>query len=443
MSLVRPLDAAGDAQAFRSGLADPMVRVREVCDRIDEAEGEIGALLPEAGRRERLEREAERLAARFPDPASRPPLYGLLVGVKDIFNADGFGTRAGSRLPPDVFKGEEAAAVAALKAAGALVLGKTVTTEFAFFAPGPTRNPWDPGRTPGGSSSGSAAGVAAGFFHLALGSQTIGSISRPAAYCGIAGWKPSYGRVSLEGVFPFSPSVDHVGLLASDARGLALGAAALCLPWRGIPSSPNRPVLAVPDGPYFDQASTAARDRFELTVERLAAAGWEVRRVPALADIAEINARHRRIAAAEMDRTHARLFPLYGASYAAVTRDLIMEGRAVSEGRLAEDREGRTALRLELEGSLAASKADLWISPSAPGPAPVGLESTGNPVMNLPWTHAGLPTLSLPAGLYQNGLPSGLQVAARFGADEDLLAWGIEMESDLKEYSTGRTPHSG
>lgn len=431
MSLFRPLDAEGDARDFRTGVRDPADRIREVCDRIDREEPEIRALLPEPGRRERLVAEARALAGRYPEPANRPALYGLLVGVKDIFNADGFPTRAGSRLPPRELGGQESQALGALKAAGALVLGKTVTTEFAFFAPGPTRNPWDPRRTPGGSSSGSAAGTAAGFFHLALGTQTIGSISRPAAYCGVAGWKPSYGRVSAAGVFPFSPSVDHIGLLAPDTRALALGAAAVCGGWKGLPASVPRPVLAVPEGPYLDQASPEARERFERTAAALAAAGWKVLRVPAFRDIARINARHRRIAAAEMDRTHARLFPLYEALYAPATRDLILEGRKVSDEALAADREGRFALRRELEEALAAAEADLWISPSAPGPAPEGLDSTGSPGMNLPWTHAGLPTLSLPAGAFPNGLPAGLQIAARFGRDEDLLRFGIDLEPSL------------
>ncbi|HOX12842.1 MAG TPA: amidase [Spirochaetia bacterium] len=435
MNLFRPLDAEGDARAFRSGARDPADRIREVCDRIDRSEPEVRALLPEPGRRERLLAEARALAARYPDPSERPPLYGLLVGVKDIFNAEGFETRAGSRLPPDELGGPESEALKALKAAGALVLGKTVTTEFAFFAPGPTRNPRDLGRTPGGSSSGSAAGAAAGFFHLALGTQTIGSISRPAAYCGVAGWKPSYGRVSAAGVFPFSPSVDHIGLLAPDARALALGAAAVCGGWKGLPASASRPVLAVPEGPYLDQAGLEARERFERTVADLAGAGWKVLRLPALRDIGEINARHRRIAAAEMDRTHARLFPKYEALYAPATRDLILEGRKVSDTELAADREGRTALRRVLEEDLAAAGADLWISPSAPGPAPEGLGSTGSPALNLPWTHAGLPTLSLPAGTFLNGLPAGLQIAAPFGRDEDLLRFGIELEPYLNSDS--------
>lgn len=429
MSFIAPLDAEEDARAFRSGARDPADRIREVCDWIDRVEPEIRALLPEPGRRERLLAEARALAERYPDPGARPPLYGLLVGVKDIFNADGFETRAGSRLPLTELGGEESEALRALKAAGALVLGKTVTTEFAFFAPGPTRNPWDLGCTPGGSSSGSAAGTAAGFFHLALGTQTIGSISRPAAYCGIAGWKPSYGRVSARGVFPFSPSVDHIGLLASNARALALGASVLCERWAGLPTSGRRPVLALPEGPYLDQVSPEALAQFEGTLESLSAAGWKVLRVPTLGDIEQINARHRRIAAAEMDRSHARLFPKYHSLYAPATRDLILEGRGISDAQLAADLEGRFALRRDLEKALVDVGADLWISPSATGPAPEGLDSTGSPVMNLPWTHAGLPTLSLPAGAFPNGLPAGLQIAAFSGRDEALFRFGIDMEA--------------
>ncbi len=141
----------------------------------------------------------------------RPPLFGIPIGIKDIFHVNGFSTHAGSRLPPKQLMGEEAKCVSDLKKAGALILGKTVTTEFAYFEPGPTMNPHNPNHTPGGSSSGSAAAVAAGLCPLALGSQTIGSIIRPASFCGVVGYKPSYDRISRDGVIPVSPSLDHIG----------------------------------------------------------------------------------------------------------------------------------------------------------------------------------------------------------------------------------------
>src|SRR5512138_1003056 len=176
----------------------------------------IHAFIPEAGRFNRLRREAQSITGVPPGPASSGPLFGRLVGVKDIFRVDGFATRAGSHLPADEFQGAEAESVTRLKNAGILILGKTVTTEFAYFTPGPTRNPHNLNHTPGGSSSGSAAAVAAGLCDLALGTQTIGSIIRPAAFCGVIGFKPTYDRISRAGVIPLSPSLDHVGFFASD-----------------------------------------------------------------------------------------------------------------------------------------------------------------------------------------------------------------------------------
>ena len=195
---------------------DVLQRIDDVHARFEALEPSIQAFLPEDGRFERLRREARALCERHPDPAVRPPLFGCLAGVKDLFHVAGWPTRAGSRLPSDALRGEEADSVSRLKTAGALIVGKTVTTEFAHFAPGPTRNPRNPGHTPGGSSSGSAAAVAAGLCDIALGSQTIGSIVRPAAFCGVVGLKPTYDRISARGVIPLAPSLDHVGCLSPD-----------------------------------------------------------------------------------------------------------------------------------------------------------------------------------------------------------------------------------
>src|SRR5258708_26651955 len=167
------------AAALRSGQLDLLTLVDEVCNHIDTYEPDIHALVPEPGRRTRLLNEAAALQKRFADPESRPPLYGILLGVKDIFYVDGFPTRAGSQLPSEVFVGNEASCVTKLRDAGALLLGKTITTEFAYFKPRTTRNPHNLNHTPGGSSSGSAAAVAVGFFPLALATQTIASLIRP------------------------------------------------------------------------------------------------------------------------------------------------------------------------------------------------------------------------------------------------------------------------
>lgn len=424
------------AAALRSDRLDVVAYVNEVCDHIEAVEPQVQALLPEPDRRSRLNREAAALRERFPDPTDRPPLYGILIGVKDIFRADGFPTKAGSQLPPELFDGPEASSVTALRDAGALVLGKTVTTEFAYFAPGPTRNPHNLDHTPGGSSSGSAAAVAAGLCPLAFGTQTIGSVIRPAAYCGVVGYKPSFGRIAIDGVIPFSVSADHVGLFTQDVEGMTLAASLLCHDWQSDSehgASDTLPVLGVPEGPYLAQASSEGLEALDAQLAALEAAGYTVLRVPALEDIADVNQRHRQMIAAEFALVHAEWFAEHESQYRPSTAELIRDGQAVSVGALAEARLGRARLREELARLMEDHEIDVWVSPPAPGPAPMGIESTGDPTMNLPWTHAGLPTVSLPAGQAENGLPLGLQCTSSFMTDERLLAWAGPLAQVLAE----------
>ncbi len=428
---IRPAPLAETARSLRDGVRDVADYVAELHERIDALEPDVRAWVDGPKPPERTAAEAAALAERYPDPDRRPPLFGVPVGVKDIFHVDGLPTRAGATLPPDELAGPQAAAVTALREAGAFVLGKTVTTEFAYFEPGPTRNPHDAGHTPGGSSSGSAAAVAAGMCPLALGSQTIGSVIRPASFCGVVGFKPSYGRVPLDGVVPVSPSLDHVGLFTQDAAGASLAASALVDDWDDAAADgPDRPVLGVPDGGYLAQASDAGRDAFETAVDALGDAGYEVRRVEAFDDIDAVNERHRRLMAAEMAQTHHDWFVEYGDRYADATAELIREGREVSVSELADARRGRTRLRASLAETMNEEGIDAWVAPGAPGPAPEGIDDTGDPVMNLPWTHAGVPAVTVPAGDV-DGLPVGLQCAAAFGDDERLLAWAEPMADAL------------
>jgi Asp-tRNA(Asn)/Glu-tRNA(Gln) amidotransferase A subunit family amidase len=391
----------------------------------------LQAFVPEEGRMERLTTEMTDLFDLYPDPDERPPLFGVLVGVKDIFHVDRFPTSAGSRLPPEELAGAESAAVAALKAAGALVAGKTHTTEFAYFAPGPTRNPHNPDHTPGGSSSGSAAAVAAGACPLALGTQTIGSIIRPAAYCGVVGYKPSYDRISRGGVIPLAPSVDHVGFFAANVDWAVRAAGVLCRAWSPVAVQGRKPVLGVPEGPYLQRVSPEGLACFREACERLAQSGYQVRSVAAFEDFDAICERHNLIVAAEAARVHKKWYAQYGPRYHPRTAELIERGQGVPEVALARDLLGRSVLRDRLETRMARHGIDLWVSPAATGPAPRGLGSTGDPVMNLPWTYAGLPALNLPAGKTPAGLPIGLQIAARWYQDEALLVWGSEMERAL------------
>jgi Asp-tRNA(Asn)/Glu-tRNA(Gln) amidotransferase A subunit family amidase len=190
----------------------PKECVENLCDRIDKFDDELRSFVDEPDRRRRLHEEIDDVQSKSPDSGDRPPLFGIPVGIKDIIHADDLETRAGTAVPPELFAGPEATCVSRLRDAGALVLGKTVTTEFAGSAPGLTRNPHNLDHTPGGSSSGSAAAVAAGLCPLALGTQTGGSVIRPAAFCGIVGMKPSFKRIPRDGVIERSVSADHVGM---------------------------------------------------------------------------------------------------------------------------------------------------------------------------------------------------------------------------------------
>lgn len=394
-------------------------------------EPSLHALLPEPGRFARLRGETAALEASYPDPATRPPLFGALVAVKDIFHVDGFVTRAGSRLPESLLQGPQAASVSLLKKAGALILGKAVTTEFAFFGPGPTTNPRDPARTPGGSSSGSAAAVAAGYVSLALGTQTIGSILRPASFCGVYGYKPSYERVSRAGVIPLARSYDHVGLLAADLGVLERGARALIPDWSLDRSAwgASRPTLGIPEGPYLRRCGADMEARFRNAVVRLVRAGYSVRSVPMFPDFEMIRDRQYALTAFECAEVHKEWYDAQRSLYHPKTAELIERGRTVPASIADAARDARFTLRDEIALVMKVQRIDAWLSPSAIGAATRGLESTGDPVMNLPWTQAGLPVLGLPMDEDDEGMPLGLQLTGGFGADEALLGWAAGIDA--------------
>ncbi len=313
-----------------------------------------------------------------------------------------------------------------------MVLGKTVTTEFAYFAPGPTRNPHHPGHTPGGSSSGSAAAVAAGLAPTALGTQTIGSINRPAAFCGVVGFKPSFGRIPTQGVIPLSASYDTVGFFTQEVEATRLVASILLADWRPAALS-HKPVLGVPVGPYLEMASTEGRAHLDRVVDQLRRADFRVVEVPAMPDYFEIAERHHRVLAAEAAEVHQEWFGEFEPLYHPKTAELIRRGQAIGPTELTAARAGGRELRAELSRLMEQAGLHVWLSPSAVGPAPEGLESTGDPALNLPWTHAGLPTLSLPTGRSDGGLPLGTQLTGGWQQDEQLLEYAASIESIVRE----------
>ena len=427
--LIAETPLAETAAALRSGALDLFEYLDALFARQEQVEPQVQAFVPEPDRRGRVMAEARALLERYPQPGQRPPLFGIPIGVKDIFHAAGLPTRAGSNLPPDELTGPEAAVVSGFKQAGTLVMGKTVTTEFAYFEPGPTRNPHNLEHTPGGSSSGSAAAVAAGLVPLAIGTQTIGSVIRPAAFCGIVGYKPSYNRIDPEGLLFFSRSADHVGLFTQDVAGMRLAASVVCNGWDKSTEVVRKPVLAIPTGPYLEQASDEALTAFAAQAEALRAAGYEVKEIPLFNNIADINRIHRQLIAAEFAQEHARWYEQFKDLYRPRTAALIEEGMAVDPEAVEDARDLQRLLREEILHIMDVNDVDLWIAPAAPGPAPEGLNSTGDPVMNLPWTFLGLPAVTVPAGKAANGLPLGLQMVGPWMMDEEMLAWAEDVQA--------------
>ncbi|RPJ21325.1 MAG: amidase [Chloroflexi bacterium] len=415
---------------LRSGVLTLPEFLTQVEARFDEKEPSIQALVPEQDRFRRLHEDVETLHFRYPALTERPLLFGALTGIKDNFHVDGFTTRAASRLPVEILQGEEAESVTRLKEAGALIFGKTVTTELAYFSPIPTRNPHNLEHTPGGSSSGSAAAVAAGLCHLALGTQTIGSVIRPASFCGVVGVKPTYDRISRAGIIPLSPSLDHVGIFTPDVISAKQAASVLIRDWRPD-TTPRKPTLGIPDGPYLAFASGYALACFGAICESLSEAGYELRRVRVMDDFHEIHDRHHVIMSAEAAQVHKEWFEKYESLYSAKFTELIRRGQAIGRNGYQAAMAARDDFRAEMRRTFLDNDIDLWICPSAVDVAPKGSDGTGDPVMNLPWTQAGLPAINLPAVKNHQGLPLGLQVVGNWYKDESLLFWAKDLESAL------------
>jgi aspartyl-tRNA(Asn)/glutamyl-tRNA(Gln) amidotransferase subunit A len=363
----------------------------------------------------------------------RGPLHGIPLGIKDIFDVFDWPTAAGSRLWQHSVARSDATVVQRLRQAGAVFVGKTVTTQYASFDPPPTRNPWDLSRTPGGSSSGSAAALACGMCLGALGSQTGGSIHRPASYCGVAGCKPTFGRVSTHGVVPLAHSMDHPGPMARCVRDLALLLQTIAGP---DPLDPGCSPLPVPDyvaqldslrpprlgrlrGLFEDRAEPHTLRLLEGVQERLRSRGAQVVDVALPAAFAEVSQRHRVVMAVESASFHGERLRRHPDDYGPRIRSLLEEGLACSAREYAGCKEHQAQLRRAMGSCL--EGADALLMPAAPGPAP-DAATTGDPVFNSPWSYVGFPTVSFPVGASPDGLPLAIQLAGMPWAEGELLA---------------------
>ena len=395
---------------------------RALLARIASLDGEIGAWIW-------LEPERALRAARLRDRRIRSgakcgPLMGVPVGVKDIFATAGIPTQMGSPAFAGHVPGKSAAVIERLEAQGAFVMGKTVTTECAFLTPGKTRNPWNPLHTPGGSSSGTAAAVAAGFVPAALGTQTNGSVIRPAAYCGVVGYKPTQGMIPIEGALTFSHTLDQVGVFARSVEDVAWLAAPLAANDKKrsakISVLKTPPRLAAVKTPVWDRAEEHARRNFHENIRTLRKAGARVEEVDLPEMFRRAHEAIRTIMAAEsalnLEELYLRKPPVLSPSL----RDFITEGRQVGALDYLQAMKVHGALKLELERFL--EKYDALITPPATGEAPVTLESTGNPCFCSIWSLCGSPAVTIPVGWGRNGLPLGLQIVGPSEKDGQLLS---------------------
>jgi len=409
-----PLEELGAAAAIRrlrDGEITSEALVRACLERIAREEPRLHAWA-------HLDPDRAIAGARSVDARGRPgPLHGLPVGIKDIIDTADAPTECGTPVYRGRRPARDAAAVASLRSAGGVVLGKTVTTELAFFAPGPTCNPHNPVHTPGGSSSGSAAAVAAFMVPAALGTQTAGSIIRPASYCGIVGFKPSHGVLSVEGIHPFAPSLDTLGVLVREVADVAPLLAGLGSPV-AVPSLGRPPRIGLWRSAQWARATPAMQARLEEVATAVARAGASVRELDPFADESRLSEDQALIMAVEAVRSFDALRPS-GALSPQLTA-LLDRGLAARPDELeaAKIRAGQawTAMTQVLVS------VDALLTPSAPGEAPEGLASTGDPVFNRVVTLLGFPAISVPAGVGPAGLPLGVQLVGGPHADAPLLA---------------------
>jgi len=420
------------AQGLKHQKIDLIAYLSALCEKADAENQTLQAFLPENNRQQRLITQAQELLTAFPQVNNRPQLFGIPVGIKDLFRVDGFETQAGSTLPVELFRGNQASLITKLKQAGALIFAKTQSTEFAFADPATTRNPRNPEHTPGGSSSGSAAAVAADLLPLAFGTQTIGSIIRPAAYCGVVGFKPSYNRIATDGIVPFAQSVDHVGFFTQTVFDAQFVASILCENWQNISFDSNKTLkIAIPKGEYLQLANREIISHFDKTIEKLTSNGVIVEEVEIFNNFELLKELHWNICAAEMALVHEQWFERFEQRYRVNSKSLIITGRKVAIGDLIDARNQRFNFRQMINKLLENSNFDAIICPSTTDFAPKGLSSTGNSIMNLPWTFAGLPTINIPCGTNSNNLPFGFQLVGKFNNDEELLAAAIEVERKI------------
>lgn len=403
-----------------AGRTTPAAEIARSLDRIAELDAGIGA----------FETLADRDATIATAAAASGPLAGVSVGIKDIFDTADLPTTYGTALYAGYQPRIDAAAVTMIRQAGASIVGKTVTTEFAFLNPSRTKNPLDPAHTPGGSSSGSAAAVAAGMVAAATGTQTGGSVIRPAAYCGVSGYKPSFRLVPTVGAKTFSWSLDTVGFFAASVADVARFAA--CVTRRTLDieemASPLR--IGIYRSRIWNEADPEMHHALGRAAEIAANAGAEIVEIEEPDALAVGRDCHSTIQNYEVGLAMADDFLRFGDRMSKILRETIASGRAIPPADY--DKARATARRARKAATALFHTVDVLLTPSATGAAPAGLESTGSPIFNKLWTLTGNPCVNVTGFANPAGLPLGVQVVARFGADRAALSAADWLERAIR-----------
>ena len=414
---------------LQSGRRTALDVVDDYLDRIEVMDSRIEAWVYVA--RGEVREEARKLDQEFASRGCRGPLHGIPFGVKDIFDTAGMPTEWGTPLQRGRVPSQDAVLIAQLREAGAIVLGKTHTTAFAYFDPGPTRNPHNTAFSPGGSSSGSAAAVAAGMVPFAIGSQTMGSVLRPASFCGIVGLKPTFDRLPLGGVMPFAKSLDHAGFFTKtieDMRHL----------WSACSAEADQQSLRPADRfvsvpwPIEEGLEPEMQEAFGALLEHLREAGLRIKEEPLPETFRGLLRAARSINNYEGARTNRERYERHGAAIGAKLAALVEDGLAMTEETYREALATVAQARADFETSTA--EGSLWLVPAAPGAAPEGIASTGDPRCNAPFTAMGVPALSLPFARTDERLPLGCQIVAHTGREDLLLAAAGRCESLIKSF---------
>jgi len=417
------LTAREAAARIAAGTLTARALVEACLERIAAREPAVGAwahLVPDQALAEARARDQS---------STRGPLHGVPIGVKDIMDTADMPTTYGSRAYGGFRPGADAACVALARAAGAIILGKTVTTEFAALSPGKTCNPHHPAHTPGGSSSGSAAGVADFMMPLAFGTQTAGSIIRPASFCGAVGMKPSFGLIAVAGTKPLAPSLDTVGGFARNVGDMAWFVAALTGRPALVPSEPAaKPRIGIYRPSPWEQARPDTIAALAGAREGLARAGAAIDERPAFAAFERLVPAQQTIMSHEAAHNLAWERLNRANEIMPRTASMLAEGMAITAAAYDEARRTAASARAQLDAFF--GEFDAMLVPAAPGEAPL-LATTGDPVFNRPWTLLHLPCITLPSHRGTSGLPVGIQLVGRAGDDARLFAIARFAETAL------------